>query len=225
MIEARDVDVRRGRRVVRVPDWEVAAGARVAVVGPSGAGKSTWLDALAGLVPVRGELRVDGASPWRRGEGAGWLAAGGRWLGARVGRVLGEDPLLDDLDAVANTRLGARLGPGAALSRDAAVALLDALGLQSVIGRPVATLSSGERRRVAVARALAVPRALLLLDEPTRGLDPAATARVLDLLATRTAGATVVVATHDPSVAAWAGAGLALEGDGDVVTGRAWEGA
>jgi putative ABC transport system ATP-binding protein len=183
-----------GARPLRIPALDVPGGARLVVRGPSGAGKSTLLRILSGeLAPAVGEVRMDGG-PWSA------LPAEAR-RAARFGPV-GVIPqtlaFVDWLDAWANLRLGWALGarpadPG--VDRRAA-ALADALGLPPLRGRAPATLSMGERQRLAVARALLPGPGLVLADEPTSALDPAAAAAVDAALGA--AGATLVLATHDP---------------------------
>jgi tungstate transport system ATP-binding protein len=137
---------------LRPTSFEVADGERLGIVGPNGSGKSTLLRALAGLVaPTSG--RVEGAPP------------PGRTV------LVHQRPHLYRGDALGNVLLGAALAGG---GRDRARSLLEALGVGYVASRDVRALSGGERRRVALARALARRPEVLLLDEPTAELDSAA---------------------------------------------------
>lgn len=161
----------------------VPAGATLVVFGPNGAGKSTLLRVLAtllrphgGVVEVLGEALPDRA----------WAVRG------RVG-LLGHEPLLyRDLSARENLRFHARLH-GVGFGR--AEELLERVGLAARAGDPVHSYSRGMVQRAAVCRALLHDPPLLLLDEPTANLDPAATEDVAPLLA----GRTRVITSHDPA--------------------------
>lgn len=113
----------------------------------------------------------------------------------RVSMVFQEDRLIEHLDALANARLALR-------PRDAAWAeapsLLEALGVGECIGRPARACSGGQRRRIALARALLAPHDILLLDEPFSGLDSRSRETVAAIVRDREEGRTLIVATHDP---------------------------
>ena len=185
---------RASRRVLDGAGLEVEAGELVAVVGRSGSGKSTLLHLLGGLdraeagtIEVAGE-RVDGR-PERD------LA---RLRARRVGFVFQFFHLVPELSGAENVALAARL-PGAA--PDAAGRgreLLDRLGLADAAGRMPHELSGGEQQRVALARALVNDPAVVLADEPTGNLDPAAASIVLAMLREVAAeGRAVVLVTHE----------------------------
>jgi ABC-type transport system involved in cytochrome bd biosynthesis fused ATPase/permease subunit len=207
-------DLRRGQLVVdRVgvvqPGRDIAApagaslvvraGEVVAVVGPSGAGKSTLLAAILGLIePTDGRIAVagpDGVLVDLAGlDGDAWRA--------HVAWVP-QAPFLFPGSVAENVRLAA---PS---SSDADVAaVLGSVGLAGLdpgllIGEHGAGLSSGQRRRVGVARALLRRSPLLLLDEPTAGLDAAAERAVLGAVrAAATDGAAVLLVAHRPTAAA-----------------------
>jgi ABC-type lipoprotein export system ATPase subunit len=191
-------------------DATFEAGKLVAVMGPSGSGKTTLLHLLAGLEqPSAGEVAV-------LGEGLAGLDREARAdFRARSVGLVGQDPgLVPFLSARENVELGLALrnvGPQEATRRaDEAIA---AVGLADEAGRRVSDLSSGQRERAAIARAVAARPALLLADEPTSRLDQAnalAVARLLLGLARET-GATVVCATHDPLLIEHADERLDLE--------------
>jgi len=173
-------------RVLDGVDLELQPGERVAIVGPSGAGKSTllalllrFLEADAGRVTVAGfDLATVDAAAWRRR-----LA----WVPQR--------PLLEPGSVADAVRLGDR---GAANAE--VVAALVTAGLAIRLDADVQTLSAGEQRRVAFARALLRGAPLLLLDEPTAHLDAEAAEQIVDVLAALPRTRTVLVATHDPRV-------------------------
>jgi heme exporter protein A len=164
----------------------VPAGATLVVFGPNGAGKSTLLRVLATLLrPQGGTARVLGNELPRDG----WKVRG------RVG-LLGHEPLLHhDLTARENLRFHARLH-GVAFER--IDALLDQVGLRLRADEPVRELSRGMVQRVAACRAVLHEPEVLLLDEPTANLDPAA-ADALEPLVGRSSGHTRVVTSHDPA--------------------------
>jgi ABC-type lipoprotein export system ATPase subunit len=178
-------------------DAAFAGGRLTAVTGPSGSGKTTLLHLLAAMdLPTDGEVSV-------LGERVSTLDrdARARFRAEHVALVSQEGGLVPFLTAAENVELGLSLRavePDEARAR--ATEALAAVGLAGVTGRRVSDLSSGQRERVAVARALASRPALLLADEPTARLDQAnalAVARLLLGLARET-GAAVVCATHDP---------------------------
>ncbi|GAA3464514.1 ATP-binding cassette domain-containing protein [Saccharothrix longispora] len=194
---------RGGRTVLRDLTLDVAAGEVVAVVGESGSGKSTLLRALAGLVPAdTGEVR--------RGRVVLPRAVADRDRAAlRAVQLLAQDPA-DALNPAhtAGTAITRPLRVLGDATREAARSrvpdLLAGVGLAAdTAHRRPGRLSGGQRQRVALARALAAEPAVLLADEPTAALDRATAATVLDLLDDlRDRGLAVLVATHDPAVAA-----------------------
>ena len=180
-------------------DLELQPGERVAIVGPSGAGKSTLLALLLRFVEAdAGRVTVDGVDlatvdpgAWRR-----QLA----WVPQR--------PLLEPGSVADAVRLGVRRrrrrrGARGARARRASSVRLDA---------EVQTLSAGEQRRVAFARALLRDAPLLLLDEPTAHLDAASAERIVDVLAALPRTRSLLVATHDPRVLRAADRVLELRG-------------
>ncbi|MHB9755428.1 zinc ABC transporter ATP-binding protein AztA [Streptomyces sp. BYX5S] len=175
-----------GRPVLHQVTCEIPQLATVALVGPNGSGKSTLLGALAGVIrPTSGEVRhhrdARPAFVPQRGAVGDTLPLTvrqtvemGRWGGLGVWRR----PSRRDRVAV-----------------DAA---LDRLGVGDLAGRQLGELSGGQRQRTLIAQGLAQESDLLLLDEPTTGLDPEARERIGSLLAGLAAeGVTVVQATHD----------------------------
>jgi ABC-type multidrug transport system ATPase subunit len=170
-------------------DLDLAPGACLAVSGPSGAGKSLFLRMIADLDPNQGEVRLDGdlresmsAPAWRRK--CPYVAAESGWW-----RDIAEEHFAPQERAAAR-ELAGRLGVRA-----------DALG------DDVRRLSTGERQRLAIIRALVLEPPVLLLDEPTGPLDPEATGLVEAVLGERLkAGAALVLVSHDPRQAERLGA-------------------
>ena len=173
------------RAVLRGLDVDLRPGEVLSVTGPNGTGKSTLLRVLAGtLLPDSGTVTI-----------------GGLASGSRAGRALVATSYNDDrswygrLSSWENLRFWQSLR-GAWPAK--AAELLDALGLAAVRETPVAVLSSGQRARLGVVRALVAGTPVVVLDEPTRGVDAAAGQDVADALAAVAAeGRVVVVATHD----------------------------
>jgi ABC-type multidrug transport system ATPase subunit len=158
----------------------------VAVRGPSGSGKSLMLRAVADLDPAGGEVTLDGvprsqiaAPEWRR----------------RVAFVPAESGWWDD-------RVGAHFSTGEGAGEGAA--LIEALGIDpAALGWEVRRLSTGERHRLAIARALALKPKVWLLDEPTAALDAEAADLVEAVIRQgRDRGAAILLVTHDGGQAA-----------------------
>ncbi len=156
------------------------------VLGANGAGKSVLLRILHGLLsPGHGEIRWNGRPPgpavWRRQA------------------MVFQTPVLLRRSVAANIAFAlAARGLLRAERRRRLAAVLEGCGLADLARRPARRLSGGERQRVALARALALEPELLLLDEPTASLDPAATRAIETLLLqAREAGTRIVLVTHD----------------------------
>ncbi|MGY1809848.1 metal ABC transporter ATP-binding protein [Blastococcus sp. SYSU D00669] len=194
-IRLRDVTIGYGDvPIVRNVDLEVGHGEAVAVLGSNGSGKTTLARGLLGLATVLGgEVALLG-SP------VGRLADRGR-----VGYVPQRHTVSGAVPATVREVVGvgrlARLGLfrrlGAA-DREAVARAVEAVGLADRLGDPVASLSGGQQRRVLVARALAAEPELLIMDEPTAGVDAASQEALAAVLAGVSAtGTTLVVVTHE----------------------------
>jgi iron complex transport system ATP-binding protein len=190
----------RGRPVVRDVTVDVLAGSWLAIIGPNGAGKSTLLKAAAGLVRSTGDVFVGGRS----------VAALGHRERARLIGYAPQTPSLPDGLTVTDYVLLGRtphLGP---LGREGRADLelvsgaLQRLDLEALADRPLRTLSGGERQRAVLARVLAQQAGVLLLDEPTTGLDIGHAQSLLELVdqLRKADGATVVSTLHDLTLAA-----------------------
>jgi heme exporter protein A len=175
----------RGERAVFYGlSFEVGAGGAMLLTGANGAGKSSLLRVLAGLIPA-----AEGRVTWN-----GEDALADRVAHARRLRYVGHaDALKPSLTARENLAFYARLHGG-----DAARALA-ALDLAELADLPARILSSGQKRRLALARLALAPVPIWLLDEPTVGLDAGSVERLGALLAAhRAAGGIVIAATHLP---------------------------
>jgi ABC-2 type transport system ATP-binding protein len=169
---------------------DVRPGEVLALLGPNGAGKTTTMRLLDGvLLPDAGTATVLGFDPWTEGDA----------LRARTG-VLTENAGLDDrFSAIENLVVMARLrGIERATARRRGLELLDRFGMADRAEVSVQGSSTGQRKRIALARALLHEPELLFLDEPTSGLDPAGTRSVVELTGELAAehGRTVVLCTH-----------------------------
>jgi heme exporter protein A len=179
--------VRGGRLVLDRLGLALDDGAVLALRGPNGAGKSTLLRALAGLCPASGTISLDGR-PLDADVRAEAVAYAGHL-----------DAVRPQLTVAEHLRFWAAL-----LGGDAAAGLA-AFGLAPIAERPVALLSAGQRRRLALSRVALAPRRLWLLDEPTAALDADGAARLDARLAAHAAqGGIAIVATHGPVRAATA---------------------
>jgi len=166
-------------------DFAVDVGGFVGIVGPSGSGKSTLLKVLIGSVaPVRGTVE--------------------RTPGTRVGYVPQVEQINWDFpvtvaECVLMSRLSGRLAPWASRQEKADVArVLDRLGIGELAGRHIRALSGGQQQRVFLARALLSEPNLLLLDEPTSGVDVRTRHEILHLLGELHGdGLGIVLTTHD----------------------------
>jgi ABC-2 type transport system ATP-binding protein len=175
-----------GRSVLAGVDLVVRPGELVALLGPNGAGKTTTVEIIEGYRrPDGGRVRVLGEDP----------ASGGPALRARVGLMLqggiGLEPRATPRDLV-------RLYAAFHLDAGDPNAILDTVGLAAVAGTRVRRLSGGERQRLALAIALVGEPEVLILDEPTAGMDPEAKRETRSRIAAlRRQGRTILLTTHD----------------------------
>jgi zinc transport system ATP-binding protein len=197
IIEISNVDFAYGQRLVlKHVSMSVMPGTTVGMIGPNGGGKTTLIKLLLGLLkPTRGQIAVAGLAPGasvRRGDVLGYLpqnpAAPERFpinvrqfvqlgLSGKIGFLASESP--DDLQHVKW--------------------LLDKLGIKDLGDAPIGSLSGGELQRAFIARALAARPQILLLDEPTTGIDRVGQDRFINFLADlkRSLNLTVIFVSHD----------------------------
>ena len=162
----------------------IGPGAPTLVVGPNGSGKTSLLRLCMGLLgPSRGVVTWGGRSDAGPGRRA----------------ILFQKPVMLRRSAAANIAYGlAHAGCPRGLRAGRTQELLDSVGLRDLASRPARRLSGGEQQRLALARALARQPEVLLLDEPTASLDPAATRFVEEIvLAAAQSGTKIVMASHD----------------------------
>ena len=194
--------------VLREVDLEVERGEVLALMGRNGAGKSTLLSVMAGMRPAdAGTVRMGGADP---------VTLKGHALLSTVGLVPQEPA-----DLLYATTVGRECGDADASARAAVgttAGILSALAPGIDASRHPRDLSEGQRLALALAVVLAASPTILLLDEPTRGLDYGAKRRLIAFLRTvRRAGHTVVLATHDVELVAEVASRVAVIADGEIV--------
>ncbi|MCW2238240.1 heme ABC exporter ATP-binding protein CcmA [Azospirillum canadense] len=178
----------RGDRLVFTGlDFRIEPGEALVLLGPNGSGKSSLLRVMAGLLkPLRGQLSWDDIAVTEDPDGHR----------SRIHYVGHLDAVKPVLSAVENLAFWANLG-GAADPRTSARAALDRLGVPHIANVPGRYLSAGQKRRLNLARVLAAPATLWLLDEPTVALDRAAIALFEEIIAEhRAGGGMVAVSTH-----------------------------
>jgi len=176
--------VRGSREIFRNVNFSLASGQVLAVLGPNGAGKSSLLRIIAGLLRVEsGRLELEG------GDSELTIPEQAHYLGH-------QDALKPSLSVAENLTFWASyLGNGRAGLTDA----LEAVGLAPIRDLPAGYLSAGQRRRLSIARLVAVPRPIWLLDEAAAALDQAAQGRLIDLMRRHLAGGGLILAaTHAP---------------------------
>ncbi len=201
LIHARGLDVHLGDTpVLHDVSVDIRAGAVIALLGRNGSGKSTLLRCIAGLIPAR-RGTVDGTS-------------GRAYVPQDPSSLLFRATVRDEI--AETLRLLGRREPGA-VDR-----WLDTLGLTPLADRHPRSLSGGERQRVAIAAVAVGGAPVLLLDEPTRGMDAASRHALERAIATHAAsGGAVVLATHDVELAARCASEAVVLGDGEVVASGA----
>jgi ABC-type Mn2+/Zn2+ transport system ATPase subunit len=218
LLTLRDVSLGYDSRVVLAHlSFAVECGECLALVGPNGAGKTTLLRGILGLIPVL----------------AGQIEYGFDRSTSPPGYVPQRETLdpifpLTVFEVVLMGTYGrlALLRPVGRRQRQLAADCLEQVGLADLAHRPFWALSGGQKQRVLIARALAVEPTLLLLDEPTAGVDPGAATTIMDLVArlNRDQGLTVVLVSHHLRLVRslvhsilWVEAGCASKGATEVM--------
>jgi heme exporter protein A len=174
--------VRSGREVFAHVNFSVESGDALVVLGRNGSGKSSLLRMIAGLIRIAaGKLTLEG------GDSELTLPEQAHYLGHL-------DPVKPSLTVAENLAFWTRYLGGPPDSR-----ALATVGLDAIADLPAAYLSAGQRRRLSVARLIAVPRPVWLLDEPTSALDVPAQVRLTEIMRQHRAGGGIVLAaTHGP---------------------------
>ena len=200
IIELAHVTVRFGDLIaIENVNISIERGEFIALIGPNGSGKSTLVKVALGLVSEQGTVHLFGKAP--RALGRDWARVGYVAQSAHV------DPsfpvsVMDVVLMGRYARLGLLRRPRRS-DREAARLALARVGLGDLAERQIGRLSGGQRQRVLVARALASEPELLILDEPTTGVDVGTTESLFELLGGfQRAGMTVVVVSHDVGVVA-----------------------
>lgn len=176
--------VRGGRNVFSGLNFFLESGTALQVSGNNGTGKSSLLRMIAGLVRIaEGRIELQGGEP--------------ELSVAEQSHLLGhQDPIKPALSVAENLEFWTAYLGGGGLSPAAAIA---AVALDDIAGLPAAYLSAGQRRRLSIARLLAVRRPIWLLDEPTSSLDAAGQAQLATFMhAHLSSGGLIVAATHGP---------------------------
>jgi len=176
--------VRGGREVFSGLDFAIASGEALAVTGANGSGKTSLLRAIAGLLALAG-----GSIDLEGGEPELMLAEQAHYLGHR-------DALKPALSVLENLSFWCNFLGGEVLDAGQSLKLA---GIEHATHLPAAYLSAGQRRRLSIARLIAVRRPIWLLDEPTSALDAAGQALFADVMRDHLArGGLVIAATHAP---------------------------
>lgn len=205
-----------GPEVLRGASLRILPGSRVVLLGANGCGKTTLLRCLCGShIPSSGQVFFDSAP-------VSYTRKGLRALRRDVQLVLQDpDEQLFSADVFQDVSFGpTNMGLDAAEVEQRVAETLELLSISHLADRPCHQLSYGERKRVAIAGAVAMQPKLLLLDEPTAGLDPAGVRETLALLDRLSdSGTTIVLSTHDVYLALSQADQVGLVCDGQVIQG------
>lgn len=200
LLSLREVSANLGAtRALASVSLEIAAGEVVALLGPNGAGKTSLLRAALGLIAVSGQISLGDRDP--RTLSARERALRAAYLPQRPQSIW---PIsIEALVALGRFAHGAAPDRLAPQDRNAVDAAIEACQLTTLRKRRMDEISGGEKARAHLARALAQHAPLLLLDEPTAGLDPAQALGVAEIIRAHAArGGSVIVSTHDIALAA-----------------------
>lgn len=217
MISLRQLTMAFGSKVVLDElDLDVYKGETLAVIGPSGSGKSTVIKVLTGLLaPTSGSVQIEGQ------ETSGFDEDAWDELRCHMGVVFQYSALFDFLSVGENVAFGLRRHfklPEEEIQHRVA-ALLEMVGMPATQSMMPAELSGGMKKRVGLARALAMQPQVVFYDEPTSGLDPVMTMTISRLIrkTQQTLGVTSVLVTHDMESAYFAADRIAMLYKGKIV--------
>jgi putative ABC transport system ATP-binding protein len=213
-------DARKSYRVgkldvpaLRGVSFTVDKGEFIAILGPSGSGKSTLFYLLGGLTrATAGKVVIDGDDFSQLSD-----AERTRLRKTKIGFVFQKFNLLPTLDAQTNIEIAQDIS-GKKIDRDYFNKITDLLGISKRLMHRPSELSGGEQQRVALARALINQPSIILADEPTGNLDTANSEAVLNLLcqSNKELGQTILMITHNPEAAEFAGRSIHMR-DGQIV--------
>ncbi|MFL9922758.1 amino acid ABC transporter ATP-binding protein [Herbaspirillum lusitanum] len=193
---------------------EIKRGEVVIVCGPSGSGKSTLIRTINRLEPINdGQIYVDGKDIYGNGVDINQLRS-------RIGFVFQSFNLFPHMSVVRNVMLATMrvLKLNDKQARDAAMVLLDKVGLANKAEAYPGQLSGGQQQRVAIARALAMKPPVMLFDEPTSALDPEMVGEVLQVMKQLASeGMTMICVTHEMGFAREVADRLIFMADGEVL--------
>jgi ABC-2 type transport system ATP-binding protein len=189
MIDVQNLDKSYGPvRALKDVSFQVDAGEIIGLLGPNGAGKTTMMKILTGyLQPNRGTVTIDGLD----------VLTQARRVQGRIGYLPENAPLYPELSVQAYLRMIANLRQIPVEDQPARLSdAIRATGLEEVLTRPIGQLSKGFRQRVGLAQAIMHRPKLLILDEPTIGLDPTQIVEVRRLIQRLAEDTTIVLSTH-----------------------------
>lgn len=205
------------KKVLRGVDLELARGESLVIIGGSGSGKSVMLKCILGLVePDAGMIEVEGT------EVTGLSGPARDKVNRKIGMLFQNAALFDSLNVWQNVAFGLIQGEGMGSKQAKEIAFdkLAAVGLSAEVGElSPAELSGGMKKRVGLARAIAIEPAIIFFDEPTTGLDPIMADVINDLIVETVTklGATALSITHDMASARKIGHRIAMLYEGRII--------
>lgn len=204
LLSCDSVELRAGYRpLIRNFSVHLESGQSLAIVGPNGFGKTTLLRTLCGISrPYRGRVFINGQMMWP--EKSSHLRADLCFLASQPALFL-------DHSVLSNVEFYLR-SMGRELNQSQVMEALRTVGLAEHARQTSRTLSTGQKRRLTIAFLILAKPALVLLDEPTNGLDTQGIDLCLSWLeSARSSGVGILIATHDPSLIAWSGRSVDLK--------------